>query len=47
MALPLTICLGIVLYTRRYVKSVADFMAGGRNAGRFPVQNTAVRPERK
>lgn len=35
MAIPLLVCFGIVLYTRRYVRSVADFMAGGRNAGRF------------
>ena len=26
---------GIAFYARRYVRSVADFMAGGRNAGRF------------
>ncbi len=35
MLLPLVICLGIAVYSRRYVRSVADFMAGGRNAGRF------------
>jgi SSS family solute:Na+ symporter len=35
MALPLAICLGIALYSRRYVRSVADFMAGGRHAGRY------------
>ncbi len=35
MALPLVICSGVVIYTKRYVRSVADFMAGGRNAGRF------------
>ena len=35
MILPLVICAGIALYSRRYVRSVADFMAGGRNAGRF------------
>lgn len=35
MAVPLLVCMGIVLYTRRFVRSVADFMAGGRNAGRF------------
>jgi SSS family solute:Na+ symporter len=35
MTLPLLICGAIALYTRRYVRSVADFMAGGRNAGRF------------
>jgi Na+/proline symporter len=35
MTVPLIICGGIAVYSRRYVKSVADFMAGGRNAGRF------------
>ena len=35
MLLPLLISLGLALYSRRYVRSVADFMAGGRNAGRY------------
>ena len=35
MIVPLVICSGIAVYTRRYVRSVADFMAGGRAAGRF------------
>ncbi|MHB9139031.1 MAG: sodium:solute symporter family protein [Victivallaceae bacterium] len=35
MTLPLLICAVIALYSRRFVRSVADFMAGGRNAGRF------------
>jgi len=35
MILPLLICAAIAIYSRRYVRSVADFMAGGRNAGRF------------
>ncbi len=35
LALPLTVVAGIAFYTNRYLKSVADFMAGGRNAGRF------------
>jgi len=35
MVLPLLICGAIAVYSRRYVRSVADFMAGGRNAGRF------------
>jgi len=35
MIIPLLICAVIALYSRRYVRSVADFMAGGRNAGRF------------
>ncbi len=35
MILPLLICGSIAIYSRRYVRSVADFMAGGRGAGRF------------
>lgn len=35
MALPLFICGSIALYARQYVRSVADFMAGGRAAGRY------------
>lgn len=35
MILPLIVSLGIALYSRRFVRSVADFMAGGRNAGRY------------
>lgn len=35
MLIPLVICTAIALYSRRYMRSVADFMAGGRNAGRF------------
>src|SRR4051794_23202096 len=35
VTLPLLICASIAVYSRRYVRSVADFMAGGRNAGRF------------
>jgi SSS family solute:Na+ symporter len=35
MSIPLFLVLAIGLYTRRYVRSVADFMAGGRNAGRY------------
>lgn len=35
MLLPLAICAAIALHARRYVRGVADFMAGGRNAGRF------------
>lgn len=37
MILPLAICACIALYSRKFVKSVADFMAGGRSAGRFLV----------
>ncbi len=36
-SLPVIVCAIIALYTRRYVRSVADFMAGGRHAGRFLV----------
>jgi len=35
MVLPLAICTIIAIYSRRFVRSVADFMAGGRNAGRY------------
>src|SRR5438128_1123638 len=35
MILPLVICGSIAVYSQRFVRSVADFMAGGRNAGRF------------
>ncbi len=35
MVLPLVVCGTIAVYSRRYCRSVADFMAGGRNAGRF------------
>lgn len=43
MLIPLVICGGIAIYSNRYVKSVADFMAGGRNAGRFLI--SAARSE--
>ena len=29
----------IALYTRRFLKSVADFLAGGRCAGRYLIAN--------
>ncbi len=35
VAIPLTLILGIVLYTRRFMRSVADFLSGGRHAGRY------------
>jgi SSS family solute:Na+ symporter len=35
MVLPLVVALGAGFYARRYVRSVADFMAGGRAAGRY------------
>lgn len=33
--LPLVLACGIVLCTKRYMRSVADFMSGGRMAGRY------------
>jgi len=35
MVLPIAVCGCIAVYTHRYVRSVSDFMAGGRAAGRF------------
>ena len=35
MTIPVLIILGVALHTRKYVRSVADFMAGGRAAGRY------------
>ena len=35
VAFPLLVVVFAGLYARRYLKSVADFMAGGRNAGRY------------
>lgn len=35
VAIPLTLIMGIVLYTRRFMRSVADFLSGGRHAGRY------------
>ena len=32
---PLVIVFGFAVYTQRYVKSVADFLSGGRCAGRY------------
>ncbi len=37
VAIPLAVVFGISFYTRRYMKSVADFLAAGRSAGRFLV----------
>ena len=34
-ALPLVIVLGLALVANQYVKSVADFLSGGRVAGRY------------
>ena len=33
--LPVLLVVGVVAYTRRYMNSVADFMTGGRAAGRY------------
>lgn len=35
LAIPLLVVLGVGIYTQRYMKSVADFMSGGRVAGRY------------
>lgn len=35
MVVPIVVVATIGVYTRRYMRSVADFMAGGRNAGRY------------
>lgn len=35
MSLPLVLIIGLAVYTQRFVRSVADFMAGGRHAGRY------------
>src|SRR3954452_17440627 len=39
IVLPLALILAIALYTRRFMKSVADFLAGGRCAGRYLIAN--------
>src|SRR3954467_5673009 len=39
VVLPVLLVLGFALYTRRFVKSVADFLAGGRCAGRYLICN--------
>src|SRR3954454_21906705 len=39
LGLPLALVFGIAAYTRRYVKSVADFLAAGRCAGRYLLAN--------
>jgi SSS family solute:Na+ symporter len=36
---PILLVIACALYTRRYVRSVADFMAGGRAAGRYIICN--------
>lgn len=37
--LPIALVLGFAVYTQRFVKSVADFLAGGRCAGRYLIAN--------
>jgi SSS family solute:Na+ symporter len=39
LAAALLLVAGIAVYTRRYIRSVADFMAGGRAAGRYLICN--------
>src|SRR5882724_11622557 len=39
VVLPLVAVLAVAVYTRRYVKSVADFLSGGRCAGRYLLAN--------
>ncbi len=36
---PIVLVIGVALYTNRYVRSVADFLAGGRLAGRYLLAN--------
>src|SRR5580700_2245180 len=38
--LPILGVIACAVYTRRYVKGVADFMAGGRSAGRYIICNS-------
>lgn len=35
IAVPLLVILSVAIYTQRYIKSVADFLSGGRLAGRY------------
>jgi solute:Na+ symporter, SSS family len=39
LAAPIPVVIAFAAYTRRYVKSVADFLAGGRCAGRYLICN--------
>src|SRR5215217_7481798 len=39
VVLPLVAILALAIYTRRFVHSVADFLAGGRCAGRYLIAN--------
>jgi SSS family solute:Na+ symporter len=36
---PILVVLGVAVYTKRFVRSVADFLAGGRCAGRYLIAN--------
>src|SRR5438270_10682565 len=36
---PIAVVLAFAVYTKRFVKSVADFLAGGRCAGRYLLAN--------
>src|SRR5256885_1504132 len=38
-ACPVALVIGVAIYTRRYVHSVADFLAAGRCAGRYLLAN--------
>src|SRR5439155_17897491 len=38
-AVPIVLVLSLAIYTRRFVKSVADFLAGGRCARRYLIAN--------
>ena len=40
LAAPIALVIGVAMYTRRYVKSVADFLAAGRCAGRYLLANS-------
>ena len=39
VVVPIVVVVAVAIYTRRYVKSVADFLAGGRCAGRYLLAN--------
>ncbi len=35
LVMPLSIVMGLAIYSRRYVRGIADFLAAGRVAGRY------------
>src|SRR3954470_14026194 len=39
VVIPIALVISIAAYTKRYVKSVADFLSGGRCAGRYLLAN--------